>query len=138
MRQMEHEEQENAQRKIVNIFSRTVKTVKVIPYLFLVIYCIYLGLYCIDNKTLISILDFLYGMSAGSCMFMLFLSKELGFCIWHKIACVLPLSSVIVAAIDAFIFYLSFEEMVFINISTLVIAVCYLIWSFFHFFIDGQ
>ena len=138
MHQMEHKEQENVLRKIADIFKRTIMTVKVIPYLFLIIYCIYLILYCIDNKTLVSILDFLYGMSVGSCLFMLIMSKDLGLCIWHKIACIIPMSSLVVAGVDAFIFYLSFEEIVFINISTLILVVCYLVWSFFHFFIDGK
>ena len=135
---MEHQEQENALQKVVKIFKRTVRTVKAIPYLFLFVYCIYLVVACTRSKILMSILDFIYGTSVGLSLFILLLSKELGLCIWHKVACLIPITSLIVSIIDAFIFYFSYEEIVFINMATLIFVICYLIWSFFHFFVDGQ
>ena len=135
---MEQQEQESILQKAVKMIRDTVRTVKVIPYLFLLLYCFCLVASCSTNKTLVSILDYIYGTSLCSCIFMLLLSKTLDLCAWHKIACVIPVSSFVVSIIDSYVFSFSFEEIVFINISTLILVICYLVWSFFHFFIDGK
>ena len=135
---MEHREQENALQRIAKSFKYTIRTVKAVPYLFLIVYSAYLILTCVGKQEIANILDFIFGYSVSGCIILLIMSRKLGLCIWHKIACMFPMLSLVVIVVDSHFFYLTFEETIFINISILVFIVCYLIWSFFHFFIDGK
>lgn len=135
---MEHQEQESVLQRAAKSIKKTISTVKAVPYFFLIIYAIYLILTCINKSQWTSVLDFIYGYSVSCCIILLTMSGNLGLCIWHKIACLFPMLSLFVIVTDTYFFYLTFEETMFINICILIFIICYLVWSFFHFFIDGK
>lgn len=135
---MEHLEQESVLQRVAKSIKKTISTVKAVPYFFLIIYAIYLILTCINKPQLTSVLDFIYGYSVSCCIILLMMSSNLGLCIWHKIACLFPMLSLFVIVTDTYFFYLTFEETMFINICIMIFIICYLVWSFFHFFIDGK
>ena len=133
---MERQDRESVLQKVVNRFKSAMRTVKAMPYLFLLAYVFCLAISCTRNIILISIVDVIYGASVWLCAFMLILSKRFGLCVWHKVACIIPMISLLVSVIDGFIFRFAYEDLVFINMSIIIFSVCYLIWSFFHFFVD--
>lgn len=135
---MENRDRESVLARIANLFRRITNISKLYPYIFLMVYCLCLILDCIGSDVVAAFVSSIYGCTLGVCILLLMLSKTLGLCIWHKIACVIPLLSTIVSLIDSYLFAFSHEELIFINMSILVLVICYLIWSFFHFFIDGQ
>jgi len=128
----------NVLERLVKLFRSLTITIKAVPYISLLIYCVYLVLSCGSNEKLLNIFDIIYGYSIGVCLLFLLMSRTLELCSWHRIACVIPTTSMIVSFVDDYIFPFAFDEICMINISILIMVVCYLIWSFFHFFIDGK
>lgn len=134
---MEANAQRSTLEKAANRIKCTIGTVKITPYLFLVVYCICLILECFGNIEILSVVNKIYGCSVGMSFILLIMSKTLGLCIWHKTACIIPSSSVVLSFIDDYIISLSQEEVFMSNIIFLVFTFCYIVVSFIHFYRHG-
>ena len=131
----------NAQRSTLARAAERIRymigTVKITPYLFLVVYCLCLAFDCTGNTNVLGVIEKFYGCTVGMSIILLSMSKTLGLCIWHKTACIIPSSSVVLSFIDDYIISLSQEEVFMSNIIFLVLTFCYIVVSFIHFYRHG-
>ena len=131
----------NAQRSTLARAAERIRhmigTVKITPYLFLVVYCLCLAFDCTGNTNVLGVIEKFYGCTVGMSIILLIMSETLGLCIWHKTACIIPSSSVVLSFIDDYIISLSQEEVFMSNIIFLVLTFCYIVVSFIHFYRHG-
>lgn len=134
---MEVNDQRNTLARAAERIRYMIGTVKITPYLFLVVYCLCLTFDCTGNIKVLGVIEKFYGCTVGMSFILLFMSKTLDLCIWHKTACIIPSSSAILSFIDDYIISLSQEEVLISNIILLVLTFCYIIVSFIHFYRHG-
>lgn len=89
--------------KIVGILRNTTKVVKLMPFIYAIVYiCSMLG-YLFFSDEVATILDLLLYISPITILFSLYLSKALKMCIWHRLECVLPLLPTLLVFMDEFL-----------------------------------
>ena len=108
--------------RLVAILRKTTQVVRYAPFVYLLVYTfLTLTEWFIPEGVLCLFDSFLYAspvITAG----MLFFSRLLSMCKWHRLACLLPTSSQATNFVDSYFFTFTQEELVLIN--TLIGVVC--------------
>ncbi len=108
------------------------------PFVYLAFYSAYLIIGCFSSEALVSLADGVMFSSPIATTGMLFLSKLLKLCRWHKAACLIPSASQVEGIIDSYFFTLTQTEVILINILLGVISLIFLLVANKHFFHDGR
>ena len=108
------------------------------PFVYLAFYSAYLIIGCFSSDALVSLADGVMFSSPLATTGMLFLSRLLKLCRWHKAACLIPSASQVEGIIDSYFFTFTQTEVILINILLGVISLVFLLVANKHFFHDGR
>lgn len=110
--------------KIVKILRNATKVVKLMPFIYAIVYILCMFGYLLFSDEVATLLDKMFYISPISIVFSLHLSRTLKMCIWHRIECILPLLPTLLVFVDEFImqFKVLYAYMNVILISFLCIA----------------
>ena len=89
--------------RIVKILRNATKVVKLMPFIYAIVYILCMVGYLLFSDEVASLLDKLFYVSPVSIIFSLCLSRTLKMCVWHKIECILPLLPTLLVFVDEFI-----------------------------------
>lgn len=107
---MDSQDLEGAVSALVVVLKKLTRAVKTLPFIYLIIYVVYLGLDICSAEYIINNIDCLFTVSPSITAIFLLLSKILKLCRWHKTACVIPLSTQLESYTDSFIFQFTQNE----------------------------
>lgn len=131
---MESQDLRNAVDSLVSLLRKITRIVQLVPFVYLLFYMMYMLFGCmIGEETLFYIDNILY-VHPTAFIGLLFASRLLKLCIWHKAACVLPMSSRVESYIDCNIFQFTQNEILIINLTIGIVALLFLIAAHRHFF----
>lgn len=125
---MESQDRRADIKRLIDTLRRVTTAVQVLPFVYSAIYIIVLVVYNFSSMEVQSTLDTLFYVSPIIIIGFLLLSKLLCLCMWHKIACSLPVVPQIISFIDCYIFTFSdsavyvFNGMLIIMTAILLIA----------------
>ena len=88
---------------IVKILRNATKIVKLMPFIYAIVYILCMVGYLLFSDEVATILDKMLYISPISIIFSLYLSRTLKMCVWHRIECILPLLPTLLVFIDEFI-----------------------------------
>lgn len=135
---MENPDQRAAVNKLVNILRKVTRYFQFVPFVYLFIYSV-----LILSETFISdgFADFINSIllitpvwTVGT----LIIAKLLELCVWHKTACLLPVTSEAFNFIDGTLFQFTEFEIILINSCIGIVSISFIILSYLHFFTDGR
>ena len=104
------------------------------PFVYLAFYSAYLIIGCFSSDALVSLADGMIFSSPFTTTGMLFLSRLLKLCRWHKAACLIPSASQIEGFIDSYIFTFTQNEIILINTALGILSLAFIIRAHRHFF----
>lgn len=126
---------ENANREtVVDILRKVTHAVKVYPFVVAFIQMIAMMLYNVLPESMLYFLDLFGYSSVVQIIFLLFLSKKLHLCKWHRLECVLPLFGVAAVMIDWMIYEFPIEATAF-NVCICLMILCCSKVNAYHVFI---
>lgn len=131
---MENPDPRSAVKRIVDVMRRITRLVQLIPFVYLALYALMLLAEHFTPEAILDIEDALLLTSPGITAVFLLLSRVLKLCVWHKTACLLPMSTQIANGIDCFVLQFTQVEVVLINTIIGLGTLVFLILAYRHFF----
>ena len=135
---MDSQDQRAAVRKLTKILRKVTRIIQWIPF-------VYLGVYAIASFSearltdeLLCLRDSIGAVTPAVNVGFLVFSRLLQLCRWHRIACILPLSTPAVDYVDNYVIQFTQNEVVALNISLGIISLLFLILANRHFFGNGR
>jgi hypothetical protein len=119
---------------LVAVLRRVTRTVQLLPFAYLIIYAFALLTEPILPEGLFCLMDDISCASPLSIGALLFASRMLKLCVWHKTACVLPFASRLTEYIDNYIVTFTQNEIVLINTLLGILVLAFIILAYRHFF----
>ena len=89
--------------RIVKILRNATKVVKLMPFIYTIVYILCMVGYLLFSDEVATLLDMMFYVSPISIIFSLSLSRILKMCIWHRMECALPLLPTLLVFTDEFI-----------------------------------
>ena len=122
---------------IVSVLRNITWAVQIFPFVYTALYIPVFIAYNFAPDTALDILDALFYVSPVVILAQLLYSRLLKLCIWHRIACCIPLLAELVDFTDSYIYQLSANQVYIINITIVVMIVLYAIAFYKVFFTDN-
>lgn len=135
---MESQDPHGAVSSVIKITRKATRIVQLAPFAYLVFFVAYLILGAFAPDDVLCTLDKVALTSPLATGGLLVASRLFKLCRWHKIACLLPTSSQIEGFVDSYLFTFTQEEIICINISLGIIALCFLVFAYRHFFNNAR
>lgn len=104
--------------RAIRIAQRGTFVVKVMPFVYALLFMACLVAYMFTSDEVQTILDTVFYISPITVVFSLILSKTFKLCMWHRLECVLPLVSQVTVLID--LFHPLTEVAAKLNVATLI------------------
>ena len=129
-----HDRQRDAVSRVIEILRKVTRIVQIAPFVYLAFYSAYLIIGCFSSDALVSLADGVIFSSPFATTGMLFLSRLLKLCRWHKAACLIPSASQIEGIIDSYLFTFTQNEIILINTALGILSLAFIIRAHRHFF----
>lgn len=113
--------------KIIAILRKTTQAVRYVPFVYLLLYTLLSLTECFIPEKALCVFDTVLYASPVVTAGLLFFSRLLSMCKWHRLACLLPSSSQVTSFVDSHIFTFTQNEVMLINISIGIACVALLI-----------
>lgn len=120
--------------RIINILKKVTYLIRHFPFIYLLVYILYLLLEFICSDIYLCFLDTLFYLSPVVFIVLVYLSKVLHMCIWHQTACLFPTLSIAGNYIDNMLFQFTQNEICLIHIFIILVSSLFLIFSYLHFY----
>lgn len=134
---MESQDQRAVVHKLTMILRKVTRLTQWIPF-------VYLGVYVVVSfseprltEELLCLRDSVGAVMPLANVGFLTLSHLLELCRWHRIACILPLSTPAADYVDNYVIQFTQNEVVFLNLSIGIISLLFLVLANHHFFGNG-
>lgn len=131
---MDSPDRRAAVHKLTTILRKTTRYIQWIPFLFLAVFSVGSLTESFVTESLLCFRDSVISVSPLVSAGLLIFSRLLELCRWHKIACVLPLSTPTADYADNYLFQFTQNEVVAINLTLGIISLAFLVLAKHHFF----
>ena len=135
---METPDPRSALERIIGVTRRFTKVVQILPFAYLLVFAFVAIAEPFLSDSAFDLVNNLFYAAPGIQAVALGLSRLLRLCRWHKIACLLPMSSQAESYIDGYLFQFTQNEIVCINTAIGIISVAFIVFSIRHFFHGRQ
>ena len=119
---------------IIRILRKVTRVVQFIPFVYLLLFAVVSVTEPYMSDRLFNVVNELFYVSPAIVVFMLFFSRLLRLCWWHKTACLIPMLAQVENYIDAYVFEFTQGEIIIINTAIGAISLLFIILTFKHFF----
>lgn len=124
--------------RVVAVLRRATRAAQIAPFVYLLLYAAYLLAGMFASEEVLGAADALFNVAPITTGGMLAVSRLFKLCRWHRIACLLPVSSQVEGCVDTFLVTLTQQEIIVINAAIAAAAVVFLVAAFKHFFRDAR
>ena len=135
---MEKDKSELLQRRVGSILDshvRIVLAVQVAPFVYnLMFIVVFTAAFFSTNETLLGAIDYFCFISPLVVLAHLVYSWMLRFCIWHRLACALPLFPQLVDLYDTYIHSFTVDEIIVVKATIIVTILLYFLFAYGTFF----
>lgn len=125
-------------KSLILLFRKITRFVQLTPFAFLFLYALSSLLRIVSTEILDSFIDVVFYTSPAVTISMLFLSRFMKLCRYHKIACLLPSSTKMLDAIDNYVMTFTWNELAILYSLFGVFCILFLYQSHKIFFGDGR
>ena len=126
--------QRNAASKIILVLRRATRLVKILPFVYLLVFTAYMLMCSFVPDAVLCALDGLLVVSPAVSGLFVVLSRMFNLCRWHIAACLIPTASNVEGFIDGFLVTLTSPEVIAINLAIGVGSLLFLISANNHFY----
>ena len=125
---------QGAVSRVISILRRVTRWVQLAPFIYLVLYGLYMCFCAFIPEGIACLVDGIMTTSPILTTGLLFLSRVLKLCNWHKTACLLPPASQVETFVDSYLFTFTQNEIIFINTALGILSLAFIIRAHRHFF----
>ena len=130
---MESQDQRSAVKRLVDVLRRITRFVQLLPFAYLLLYAVLLLIEPLVSDVFMAAVSGLAYVPPSVIVATLLLSKTLRLCVWHKAACVFPLSSSVTDFVDNYVIQLTQSEVILVNTILGILALAFLVAAYKHF-----
>ena len=127
-------DQRAAVRKLTTILRKITRYVQWVPFVYLAVYALSAFSETQISEEFLCFRDSVAAVSPAVNVGFLFFSRLLELCRWHKIACIIPLSTTITDYVDNYLFQFTQNEVVALNMTLGIVSLGFLLLANHHFF----
>ena len=114
---------------------RIVLAVQIAPFVYTLLFLVVFSLaFFAENLAMLDVIDYLCFVSPIVVLAHLVYSRMLRFCIWHRLACALPLIPQAVDLYDTYISPFSVEQIIIVKATIILTILLYFIFAYGTFF----
>ena len=135
---MASQDQRTAVRKLTAILRKITRYVQWVPFVYLAVYALSAFSETQISEEFLCFRDSIAAVSPAVNVGFLFFSRLLELCRWHKIACIIPLSTPVTDYIDNYLFQFTQSEVIALNLTLGIISLGFLLLANHHFFGHGR
>jgi len=135
---MDRPDPRGAVSSVIKILRKATRLVQLAPFAYLCFYAAYMLFGVFASEEALCVVDSLLTISPLTTGGMLVASHLFKLCRWHRIACLLPVSSQVEGYIDSFIITFTQEEVLLINTAIGLAVVAFLFLAIRHFWYGRQ
>lgn len=125
-------------KSLILLFRKITRFVQLTPFAFLFLYALSSLLRVVSSDIFDSFIDIVFYISPAVTASMLFLSRFMKLCRYHKIACLLPSSTQVLDAIDNYVITFTCNEIIILYMVLGVFCILFLYQSHKIFFGNGR
>ena len=125
---------QGAVSRLVSILRRVTRWVQLAPFIYLVLYGLYMCLCAFMPEGFVCFADSMMSTSPILTSGLLLLSRVLKLCKWHKAACLFPSASQVETFVDSYLFTFTQNEIILINTALGILSLAFIIRAHRHFF----
>ena len=114
---------------------RIVLAVQIAPFVYTLLFIVVFALaFFSTNTVMMDVIDYFCFVSPVVIVAHLIYSKMLRFCIWHRLACALPIIPQAVDLYDTYVCEFSVEQIIIVKATILVTIILYFLFAYGTFF----
>lgn len=114
---------------------RIVLAVQIAPFVYTLLFLVVFSLaFFSTNEVMMNVIDYFCFVSPVVVVAHLVYSKMLRFCIWHRLACALPIIPQAVDLYDTYVNPFTVEQIIFVKATILVTIILYFLFAYGTFF----
>jgi len=131
---MDSPDPSGAVSSVVRILRKATRIVQLAPFAYLAFFIVYMLFGVFASEETLCLADSVMTITPVTTGGMLILSRLFKLCRWHRIACLIPMSSQIEGGIDAYLITFTQQEIILINSTIGILSLAFLILAIKHFF----
>ena len=135
---MEKEQSEPLRQQLSSIMDsqvRIVLAVQIAPFVYSLLFLVVFSIaFFSTNEDLMTIIDYFCFISPVVVVAHLVYSRMLRFCVWHRLACALPLLPQLVDLYDTYVSSFSVGQIIIVKATILVTIILYFLFAYGTFF----
>lgn len=132
---MEKEESVQRLNSIIESQVRIVIAIQLAPFIYTLLFVVVFSLaFFSTNAALLTVIDYLCFISPLVVVAHLVYSWMLRFCVWHRLACALPLFPQLVDLYDTYISPFSVEQIIVVKATIIITIILYFLFAYGTFF----
>ena len=131
------EKQSTSIKKIISVLRKITKTVQLAPFIFAAVYTGIFALYNFASEDMLTILDMMFYISPIVIIAHLIYSRILELCIWHRIACLIPIIPQLMNLIDSYAIF-SINGAILSNVAICLMLILFLVSAYKVFFCKDE
>lgn len=128
-RVVENKDHQGVLNKVLDVLRGITAAVKVTPFIYSGVFVVVLCLYNILGENVQDLIDRVFYISPFIILMMLIYSRILEMCIWHRLACIIPIVPQLADLIDSH-YELTQIEVYSVNILSIILAIILIICGF--------
>ena len=134
---MDSRDQSGAASSVIRILRKATRSVQLAPFAYLFVYAAYMLAGPFVSERVVCLADSFLTISPIITIGFLAASGLFKLCVWHKVACLIPMSSQVENYIDTYIITFTQEEILIINAALGILSIVFIILASRH-FIHGR
>lgn len=132
---MDNQDQKHdAVSRLILILRKTTRIVKLLPFIYLVVFLLYLLVDVLCGEWLACFIEAIAIVSPSVTVVLLAVSRVFSLCRWHRTACIIPMLSRAEGVIDNYLFTFTQTEIIAIDVVVFLLCSLFLINAYKHFF----
>lgn len=130
---MDSQDPRSAVSGVLRILRKLTRCIQILPFAYLILYAVVLLTEPFESDAIYEAIGSVAYAPLSGIAFLLFLGRMLKLCVWHKAACLIPVSSRVTDFIDNYILQFTQGEVIIINTVLGVACLLFVILAIRHF-----
>lgn len=131
---MDSQDQNGVVSRLVVVLRKITRIVQVLPFAYLLVLAIYLLTECVLPDWMLRIADNILNIPCIAIVGMIGVGRILKLCVWHRAACLLPISTKVESYVDSFVITFTQNEVILFNTCLGILFLGFIAFAYRHFF----
>ena len=131
---MDNQDQKGVVSHLVAVLRKMTRIMQVLPFAYLLILAVYLLTESVLPDWTLRVADNVLNVPCMAILGMIGIGRILKLCVWHRAACLLPISTKVESYVDSFVITFTQNEVILFNTCLGILFLGFIAFAYRHFF----